>query len=78
MEKTKVIPFKSIKKIKRTVATPPTKFNFEDALQSDIDNLCLATGLGEREAVQMADDFYQKYPALIEHVRSVGFMTRGE
>lgn len=73
----KVVPYRGkIEKVRRAVPTPP-KFNFEDALQNDIDNLCSATGLGEREAVQMADDFYRKYPALIEHVRSTEFLTRG-
>lgn len=44
----------------------------------DTAKLCAATGVTTEEAIQIASDFYRKYPMLIEHVRSAEYMLRNK
>lgn len=44
----------------------------------DTAKLCAAAGITTEEAIQMASDFYRKYPMLIEHVRSAEYMLRNK
>jgi hypothetical protein len=74
---TNVIEFKPRK------AKVATKSKFEPMTVRDVDNwveeniqsLMKATGKSHEDAVQMASDFYYKYPALIEFVRSPEHMA---
>lgn len=54
----------------------PASTTFTEVLNRDIKNLSNTCGITEEEAIQMASDFYKRYPMLIEHVRSPEFMLR--
>lgn len=75
---TNIIDFNSKRKAKVV-----SKGKFEPMTMKDVDNwveeniqaLMKATGKNAEEAVQMASDFYYKYPALMEFVRSPEHMA---
>lgn len=60
------------KKITKSATT------FTDMLDRDICNLSDVAGISKEQAIQMASDFYRKYPMLIEHVRSPEYMMRNK
>jgi hypothetical protein len=54
---------------------PMTMKDVDNWVEENIQNLMQATGKTHAEAVQMASDFYYKYPALMEFVRSPEHMA---
>lgn len=51
---------------------------FMAEVEKDTTNLSTAIGKSREDAIQMASDFYKKYPMLIEYVRSPEYMLRGK
>lgn len=51
-------------------------FSFENQVEKDISKLCDATGISREEAINMAKNFYRKYPMLIEFVRTPNELLR--
>jgi hypothetical protein len=47
-----------------------------DLVSRDSENLAGVTGITVEAAVKMASDFYNRYPMLIEYVRSTDYMLR--
>lgn len=76
---TNIVKFAS-KRTKQSVSTPPTINTFSQALEEDISRLCdsFDGGIDRDKAVQIASDFYNKYPMLMEWVRSPEYMLRKE
>jgi hypothetical protein len=63
-----------------TQGTAPSNvpMGFMEEVHKDTEKLSEATGITSEQAVQMASDFYRKYPMLVEHVRSIEYMTRNK
>lgn len=58
---------------------PVRKDTFSEELERNTCNLRKALSLDSNEdAIEVAADFYRKYPMLIEHVRSPEYMFRGK
>jgi gluconate kinase len=71
-----IVEFKPRKKVSKASKYEPMNMtDIENWLQSDIQKLMKNTGKDKEEVIKMASDFYYKYPALIEHVRSEEFMA---
>lgn len=54
-------------------------FSFEAEVDKDIDNMCKALSIPESErerALEIAKDFYRKYPMLMEFVRQPNELLR--
>jgi hypothetical protein len=72
---------KAAAKAPKTTTTPqPTTggYSFQAEVQSDIVKLCESLGIDEEQAIHIATDFYRKYPALMEWVRSPDHLLRGK
>lgn len=68
---TNVIEFTSKSNRKGVASVPVQGDLFDQMLARDIENVLKATGLPDIEsAIKFAGDFYRKYPALVELVRS--------
>lgn len=51
---------------------PLTEREFDQAVNEDIEKLCgNFEGMDAKRAIELATDFYRKYPALMERVRMV-------
>ena len=72
----KVIPFNR----KRKDSSAPVEIagSFMGMVEKDTNDLALAIGKTSEEAIEMASDFYRKYPMLVEYVRSPEFLLRGK
>lgn len=53
-----------------------TGFSFEAEVEKDIQKLRDALGISREEAIDMAKNFYRKYPMLIEFVRTPNELLR--
>ena len=69
---------KASKTANHTIQGTQAPMGFMAQVDKDTMNLSNATGITPDEAVKMASDFYRKYPMLVEHVRSVEYMTRNK
>lgn len=73
---TNVVEFKRKAKVKASNKFEPmTMRDVDNWVEENIQGLMKATGKTHEEAVQMASDFYYKYPALMEFVRSPEHMA---
>lgn len=72
---TNVVPFKPRKAKAKAKFEPMTMDTVKQWIEDDVSKLMKATGKTAEEAIQMASDFYYRYPALVEHVRSEEFMA---
>ena len=57
----------SRKQLAKELSTP---FNLGIELQKDIDLLSETLDITEEEALKVAENFYRRYPVLMEYVRS--------
>lgn len=51
----------------------PLKDMISEALNQDIQKLCVALQCTPEQAIKTASDFYMQYPVLVEHVRNTDF-----
>lgn len=74
---TNIVEFKprKAKVSKASKYEPMTMKDVDNWVEENIQSLMQATGKTHEEAIQMASDFYYKYPALIEFVRSPEYMA---
>jgi predicted ATP-grasp superfamily ATP-dependent carboligase len=61
---------------KKGKVVKPIKDMISEALDQDIQKLCVALQCTPEQAIKTASDFYLQYPILVEHVRSTDFMLR--
>jgi len=71
---------KTTKKSTKPSAAPAVGggYSYMTEVENDITKLCDTLGLDRDEAVDMATDFYRKYPMLMEFVRSPENLLRGK
>lgn len=78
----KVVEFKAGSRVKKASNREAvvTQGMYQEAVERDITNLCnsFENGIDRARAVEIAADFYRKYPMLIEMVRSPEYMLRRE
>lgn len=61
---------------KKPVEHSESGFDFMERVMVEAGALGESTGRTPEEAIKFASDIYSKYPMLIEHVRSVEYITR--
>jgi hypothetical protein len=70
MSDNSVIEFGKVVSLVMPVAAASEGYSFTAEVDKDIKNLCKAINVSPEDAVQIAKDFYKKYPMLMEWVRS--------
>lgn len=73
----RIVEFNRGRKDKKNVQQPITQeYSFTAEVEKDIEKLMKAIDGDRDKAIQMASDFYRRYPMLIEYVRSPEYMFR--